>query len=156
MSHNNRTNYMSMRSMMGYITPIIHKLLMVQRYYTNHNISLSLNVRKPYKNLWYWWQTMTIFQEDAFSSDVVAELLSREDETLADSLFTWVKAVVKTLWKHFLVNIYLMKIHTKKPVSCYFKNCVQISFSCIETADCWFGQSDWESFSWPLGSKSRK
>ena len=40
---------------------------------------------------------MTIFQEDAFSSDVVAELLSREDETLADSLLTWVKAVVKTL-----------------------------------------------------------
>ena len=37
-----------------------------------------------------------IFQEDPFSPNVVAELLSREDETLPESLITWGKAVVKT------------------------------------------------------------
>ena len=66
----------------------------------------------------HWWHPMTIFQEDAFSSDVVAELLSREEETLAESLLTWVKAVVKTMWKpgwnFFPMNIYQMKISPVK------------------------------------------
>ena len=38
----------------------------------------------------------TLFQEDAFSQEVLAELLSREEETLGDSLLSWGKAALKT------------------------------------------------------------
>ena len=88
MRPNNRTTYMSM---MGSTRPISHKWSI---------IDITPKMRKA-------WQKS--FQEDPFSSDVVAQLLLREDETLADSLFTWAKAVVKTLWK-------LMKILF---LSCY-------------------------------------
>ena len=36
MRHNNGTTYMSMSSVMGYITPIIHKLLMIQHQHTKY------------------------------------------------------------------------------------------------------------------------